>query len=289
MMSSTSLFTEKPQSSNREMEKKGSIAFIVLVFFSAIIFSSCKSAKEVLYVQDIENNSSDNLNFFEPKIQPGDLLSITVNAQNNELAAPFNLHIVSSMGENRKSVGGYYLQGYLVSTKGTINFPILGELSVIDLTTYQLSQKIKNEIMRGNYIKDPVVVTTFQNFKISVLGEVNRPGSFSVPNERITLFDALGLAGDMTIYGRRDNVIVIREHNGERQVFVQDLRSKEIFNSPCYYLAQNDVVIVNPNRTKIQMGGINQNNNVGVWVSLVGSVTSISTLIMTVVRNSQNK
>lgn len=261
----------------------------VLTLFSIAVFSSCKSARDVLYIQDIEKNSSAQLKLFEPEIQPGDMLSITVNAQNNELAAPFNLSVISGIGTDRRHLGTQYLQGYLVSAKGTINFPILGELSVAGNTTSQLSEKIKEEIIRGNFIKDPVVVTTYQNFKISVLGEVNKPGSFNIANERVTLFDALGLAGDMTIYGRRDNVVVIREHNGQRQIFVQDLRSKDIFNSPCYYLAQNDVVIINPNKTKIQMGAINQNNNVGVWVSLVGSVTSISTLIMTVVRNSQSK
>ncbi len=268
----------------------GKLFFIatLLITIGGFSLSSCKSAKDVLYVQDVVANSAAELKFIEPKIQPGDLLSITVNSQNSELAAPFNLSIISGFNPGGQSFGGQYLQGYLVSSKETINFPLLGEISTKGLSTTELSNKIKREIEQAKFIKKPIVTVAYQNFRISVLGEVNNPGSFAVTSERITLFDALGLAGDMTIYGRRDNVIVLREQNGQRQVFVQDLRSQEIFNSPCYYLAQNDVIIVNPNKTKIQMGGINQNNNVGVWVSLVGSVTSISTLIMTISRNSQS-
>lgn len=254
---------------------------IILVEFSLF---SCKSAKDVLYLQDIVANEPINFNFVEPKIQPGDILSIVVNSQNSELAAPFNLSIVS----REQNLGKQYLQGYVVSSEGTINFPLLGEIVTQGLSTTELSYKIKREIEQSNFIKKPIVTVTYQNFRISVLGEVNNPGSFSVTGERVTLFDALGLAGDMTIYGRRDNVMVLREQNGQRQVFVQDLRSQEIFKSPCYYLAQNDVIIVNPNKTKIQMGGINQNNNVGVGVSLVGSAISITTFIMTISRNSQS-
>lgn len=262
---------------------------VFLPLLGILYLTSCKSAREVLYLQDLEHKHSETLRLVEPKIQPGDMLGISVNAQNNELAAPFNLPVLSYTGTQSRGVGVQHLQGYLVSNRGVISFPLLGSIQTTGLSTSELAEKIRQEIIRGNYIKDPVVTVSYQNFKISILGEVNRPGSYAVQNERISIFDALGLAGDMTIYGRRDNVIVLREVNGTRETFVQDLRSKEVFNSPCFYLAQNDIVIVNPNETKIQMGGINQNNNVGVWLSLVGSVTSVSTFVMTIVRNSQSK
>lgn len=280
-----SIFCDSACFDGYERMKRLDILSVVLVL---LLTASCRSAKNVLYLQDLDSVESAGYTRLEPTIQPGDLLSITVNSKNPELSAPFNLPMVSYTSSVGRGVGVQYLQGHLVGTDGTITFPLLGKINASGLTKQQLIDKISRELVAGNYIKDPIVTISFQNFKITVLGEVSRPGSFTIDNERVTLFDAIGMAGDMTIYGRRDNVIVVREANGKREIYTHDLRSKEVFRSPCFYLAQNDVVFVNPNNAKIQMSEINQNNNVGVWLSLVGSVTSISTLVMTVVRNSKS-
>ena len=269
------------------LEEEGMKKIKVLSAIGVLLLTvSCRSSKNVLYLQDVDSIETTQFARLEPTIQPGDLLSITVNSKNPELSAPFNLPMVSYTSSIGRGIGVQYLQGHLVATDGTITFPLLGKINAVGLTKQQLIDKISRELEAGNYIKEPIITINYQNFKISVLGEVNHPGSFPVDNERVTLFDAISLAGDMTIYGRRDNVMVIREANGKREIYTHDLRSKEVFHSPAFYLAQNDVVIVNPNNTKIQMSEINQNNNVGVWLSLVGSVTSVSTLIMTVVRTA---
>lgn len=246
------------------------------------LLGGCGSAKDVLYLQDVTTGERQQIVHADPLIQPGDILSITVNSKNPELAAPFNLPMVSYTGASPRGMGIQYLQGHLVNNDGSITFPLLGKINAAGLTKQQLTDKIARELIAGNYLQDPIITITYQNFKISVLGEVNKPGSFSVDNERISLLDAIGMAGDMTIYGRRDNVTIVREIDGVRTIFVQDLRSKEFFTSPCYYLMQNDVVIVHPNNIRVQMSGINQNNNVGVWLSVISSATSVATLVMTV-------
>ncbi len=262
--------------------------YLTLLILLIGSFSSCKSAKDILYLQDLETQQQIPIKVDVPTIQNGDILNIIVNAQNPELSTPFNLSMVGFSGRSG-SYGTYQIQGYMVSEKGTIAFPVLGEVRVTGLTAYQVAEKIKEEIIRGNYIKNPVVNVRFANFKISVLGEVKRPGTFKVENERISIFDALSLAGDMSIYGRRDNVFVLREIDGIRKTFVLDLRSQEVFNSPCFYLKQNDIVFVNPNKSKIQMGGINQNNNVGVWMGLISTATSVTTFILTLISRNRSK
>ena len=138
---------------------------------------------------------------------------------------------------------------------------------------------IRNKLDEDGLLKDAVVTVAYQNFNISVLGEVNNPGKFTVESDRVSLLDALAMAGDLTIYGRRDSVMVIRETEGERRVMFNNLLSKDVLNSPSFYLQQNDVVYVKPNRIKAQQSGINQNNNVGVWLSAASLLTTVLMLI----------
>ncbi len=263
------------------------IKYTLCFLIGTLLLSSCKSAKDILYLQDLEHNKQRPVELKAPTVQVGDILNIIVNAQNPVLAMPFNLSTVSFSGYSGGGGGMYQIQGYMVSDIGTISFPILGVLKVAGLTTSEVADKIINEIVKGNFIKDPVVNVRFGNFKISVLGEVSRPGTFKIENERVSIFDALSLAGDMTIYGRRDNVFVLREENGVRKTYEMDLRSQEVFDSPYFFLKQNDIVFVNPNKSKIQMGGINQNNNVGVWMGLIGTATSVTTFILTLISRSK--
>ena len=171
--------------------------------------------------------------------------------------------------------------GYLVDKNGEIDFPILGKLQVAGLTRLELTELIKQKLIEEDLIKDPIVTVQFLNFKVSVMGEVSRPGSFTINSDRITLLEALSMAGDLTIYGRRDRVAVIRETDGKRTILFHDLRSSDIFLSPCYYLQQNDIVYVEPNKAKAGQREINSNTSMSVWLSAVSILATISSLIVT--------
>ena len=171
--------------------------------------------------------------------------------------------------------------GYLVDKNGEIDFPILGKLQVAGLTRLELTELIKQKLIDEDLIKDPIVTVQFLNFKVSVMGEVSRPGSFTINSDRITLLEALSMAGDLTIYGRRDRVAVIRETDGKRTILFHDLRSSDIFLSPCYYLQQNDIVYVEPNKAKAGQREINSNTSMSVWLSAVSILATISSLIVT--------
>lgn len=245
----------------------------------AVFFTACTSTKKILYLQDVVPLKQQEIEQkYEVIIHSDDLLAIMVNSRDPELALPFNMPMVTyQLGSN--SGGQQRVLGYLVDTNGDIDFPILGKIHVEGLTRMQLTELVKNKLIEGDLIKDPIVTVQFLNFKVSVMGEVSRPGSFTISGDRITLLEALSMAGDLTIYGRRDRVAVIRENNGKRTILFHDLRSAEMFNSPCYYLQQNDIVYVEPNKAKSGQSGINQNNTIGVWVSVISLLTTIAVLI----------
>lgn len=250
-----------------------------LVVCMAVFFTACTSTKKIIYLQDVVPLKQQEIEQkYEVIIHGDDLLAIMVNSRDPELALPFNMPMVSyQLGSN--TGGQQRVLGYLVDTNGNIDFPILGKIHVEGLTRMQLTELIKNKLIEGDLIKDPIVTVQFLNFKISVMGEVGRPGSFTISGDRITLLEALSMAGDLTIYGRRDRVGVIRENNGKRTILFHDLRSADIFNSPCYYLQQNDIVYVEPNKAKSGQSSINQNNSIGVWVSVISLLTTIAVLI----------
>ncbi|WP_417128285.1 polysaccharide biosynthesis/export family protein, partial [Phocaeicola sp.] len=158
-------------------------------------------------------------------------------------------------------------------------FPILGKIHVVGMTRMELTNYIKRRLIDEDYIKDPIVIVKFLNFKVSVVGDVGSPGVINVNSDRITIFEAISQAGDLAITGRRYNVTVIREENGERVPYYLDLRSKDVFKSPCYYLQQNDLVYVEPNKNKTRQGNTNQYNNITTWTTLLSFVMSIVTLI----------
>lgn len=247
----------------------------------AVFFTACTSTKKIVYLQDVVPLKQQEIEQkYEPVIHGDDLLAIMVNSRDPELALPFNLPMVSyQMGTTSGTTGQQRILGYLVDTNGNIDFPILGKIHAEGMTRMQLTDLIKEKLIKGDLIKDPIVTIQFLNFKISVMGEVAGPGSFSISGDRITLLEALSMAGDLTIYGKRDRVAVIRENNGIRTVLFHDLRSADIFNSPCYYLQQNDIVYVEPNKAKSGQSDINQNNSVGVWISVISLLTTIGVLI----------
>ena len=245
------------------------------------LLTACTAPKEVLYLQDIKGQKQENIEKgYEVKIQEDDLLGIIVNSKEEELALPFNMPMVSYQ------IGSTYNQprvvGYLVDKNGDIDFPFLGKLHVLGMTRMELTETIKKKLSEEDWLKDPIVTVQFLNFKVSVIGEVARPGTFEISGDRITLLEALSRAGDLTIYGRRDRVAVIREENGKRTILYHDLRSSDIFNSPCYYLQQNDIVYVEPNDIRTGSSRINSNNSASVWLSTASVLASIASLLITI-------
>lgn len=228
---------------------------ILFLFLSALLaLSSCVSSKDFVYLQDMQVGERYH---FERKheavVHRDDRLSITVSCKQPELALPFNAQNaavkVSSTGEISASADGTD-KGYRVDVDGNIDFPMLGKINVEGRTLAEVTQIIKNGIIEGNYIKNPLVAVDFLNFKYTVLGAVGSNGTFTVKGDRVTLLEAIANAGDLGTNARVDKVTVIREIGNERQIFVHDLRSSNIFNSPCFYLQQNDIVYVEPKYRK---------------------------------------
>ena len=249
----------------------------------ALLVSSCASQKRAWYLQDANPFTPEQIaESGQIRIKPLDRLTVVVNSKDPELAQMFNLPMVSYQIANSNTgyAGGQNrVLGYLVDKEGYIDFPQLGVIKVQGMTRTELTKYIKKQLIEKGLMKDPIVTIQFLNFKVSVLGEVNRPGTFEITSDRITLLDALSLAGDLTVYGQRENVKVIREENGERVVASLDLRNKDLLSSPYYYLQQNDVVYVEPNKVKAGQREINQNRTIGTFASILSVMVSLAVLI----------
>lgn len=245
-----------------------------------LLISSCASQKEISYLQGPIEDYSKVIDVpYEVKIKPDDLIAIMVNSRDAELAQMFNLPMVNYQTGTRVT-GQNTCLPYLVTPDGYIDFPELGMLHVVGMTRSELAAYIKNELISRGLINDPVVTIQYQNYQVSVIGEVSKPGSFSLSSDRITIFDALSMAGDMSIYGRRDNVKVIREEDGVRFISEVDLRSIDILNSPFYYLQQNDVVYVEPNKVRAGQSEINSNRTLGTYASVLSVLLTLVALIL---------
>ena len=250
---------------------------LLLCLMAILLLSSCASRKKFVYLQDMEMGEKYPLTAkHEAVIHRDDRLSITVSSKQPELAVPFNANNgdvrVNANGEITATASGSREKGYRVDVDGNINFPILGELHVEGMTVSQLTEMIKTRIIDGNYIKNPLVSIEVLNFKYTVLGAAGSTGTFSVNGDRITLLEAIANAGDVSTRGRVDNVAVIRESGGELQVYNHDLRSKDIFDSPCYYLQQNDIVYVEPKYQK-------KDNEEKSW-QFFTALTSIASIVV---------
>ena len=221
-----------------------------------LLLSSCASRKDFVYLKDMETGKKYPFSEkYEAVVHCDDRLDITVSSKNPELAIPFNIYGGTFKVGNDGSVTADATtrvneKGYRVDVDGNIDFPILGKLHVEGLTVGEVTELIKRRIEAGNYRTDPLVSIEFLNVRYTVLGEVGRNGTFSVNGDRITLLEAIANAGDLTAKARIDRVAVIREVNGERQMYMHDLRSIDVFKSPCFYLQQNDIVYVEPKYKK---------------------------------------
>lgn len=247
-----------------------------------MLFPSCASRKNIAYFSDMQQGQGYEYDSrYEATVHTHDRLSIVVSCKRPELALPFNTHAnsiqVGADGTVSTSSGGSQekgAKGYRVDVDGNIDFPILGTLHVEGLRVSRVTEMIKNKIIEGNYIKDPQVSLEFLNFRYTVLGAVGHAGTFSVDDDRVTLLDAIANAGDLKSNAKLGSVAVIRENNGERKIYVHDIRSKEIFQSPCYYLQQNDIVYVEPkHKSREREGRIFQIG--GIVLSLASVVASM--------------
>lgn len=261
---------------------------IFLIICLLVCLTGCKTQEKINYIQDIEPGVAQPIESRQSIIiQPKDMLSIIVSTKDPELAAMFNLSVQANRaGVAAQSYNGQYLSGYVVDNNGDIDLPVLGKIHAAGLSRWALQEKITRELRERDLLKDMVVTIEFMNFKVSVLGEVEYPGTYNIEGDKVTILEAIAMAGDLTIYGLRDEVYVIREENGERQNFKLDLRSKEIFNSPAYYLRQNDIIYVQPNEVRAGQSTINQNSvrSISLWLSISSLLTSIAILIVNLVK-----
>lgn len=227
------------------------LKYLYIGTFLSMFFVSCASREKLVYLQNIESQNGQASVSYEPIIQPDDMLQIIVAAKDPETAIPFNL---PTLGPSSNLISQ---QTYIVDYQGNILFPILGTLHLGGLSRSQAISLLNDKLTA--YIKEPQINFRILNFKVAVEGEVNKPGLINVVSERITLLEALAQAGDLSIYGKRDNILVIREQNGSKTFTRVDLTKADFFQSPYYYLAQNDVVYVEPNKTKINASAVGPN------------------------------
>lgn len=220
--------------------------FIIFACTTAIL-CSCSNAKKVLYFQDIETKKQlEAFQNYEPLIKKDDLLSIIVSGPNKDVTMPYNL----TLGENALNTSSTI--SYLVDAEGYISFPILGKIHVEGMTRRQLEDYLTYRISKD--VKNPIVVISFQNYRVTILGEVNSPGTYTMPSEKTTILQALGMAGDLAISGKRSDILLLREKDGNFEYTKIDLRRTDILTSPEYYLCQNDVIYVSPISSRISSG-----------------------------------
>lgn len=271
------------------MKHTYTLFFLVVLF----LFASCKSYERVVYLQNAGTpaifSADEQYPIPEPIIREGDLLVITINTNTPEAAIPFNLPLVpgnlatsySMKGSNNLSYG-LGLQNYLVDARGVLTFPVLGEVKVAGMTKRQLCEYLSEKMYPKYLTESPIVLIRFANFRISVLGEVARPGTYPIDSERVNILEALALAGDMTIYGNRADILLVRESNGLRESVRIDLRDKNLIYSPYFYLQQNDILYIEPNAPRRRSAGISTAETISI--SIVGTLISLTTLLINILK-----
>lgn len=257
---------------------------VMVCLMTIFLFVSCQSYKQVPYLQNSEfvERAAQPQTLYDARIMPKDLLTIVVSCTSPELAVPFNLTVATAAAGNSQLTAQPALQPYLVDNDGKIIFPVLGELKVGGLTKKEAEQLIVEKLKP--YIKEiPIVTVRMVNYKISVIGEVGRPGTFTINNEKVNLLEALAMAGDMTVWGLRDNVKLIREGaDGKQEIVTLDLNKAATILSPYYWLQQNDIIYVIPNKAKARNSDIG--NSTSLWFSATSILVSLASLLVTILK-----
>ena len=250
------------------------ISFSILI----LLLSSCSTKEKIVYLSGINQETATNINnefqnYYPLHITQGDVLLISVSALDPEAVAVFNLPLISYTTPGTLTVNqSPSLQYYLVERDGTINFPVVGRIKLEGLTTEDATRVVAAEVEK--YVNNPVVFLRFLNYQITVLGEVNGPGRFNLNSQRVSILDAIGLAGDLTIFGLRENVLVVRESNGKLEFGRIDLTSPTLFSSPYYYLQQNDMVYIEPNPNRVVAS-----KNINLYMSIFSTITTLSSVV----------
>lgn len=262
------------------------IGKILRVLAAAALLGSCATPK-VAYFQDVQPGIPEQvLNRLDIRVRPEDKITIIVNSKDPLLMELFNLPTVSrqiGFGSSSSTANSHGISGYTVDKNGNIDFPVLGAVYVAGMTREEIASHIKEELMEKNLVKDPIVTVEFQNLTVSVLGEVASPGRYNIDKDRLSLLDAIGMAGDLTVFGKRENVLVQREENGKKVLYEVDLTSgHDLYASPVYYLQQNDIVYVEPNSMKARQATVNGNNvrSATFWMSLASLLVTVTVLIV---------
>lgn len=261
-----------------------------MLLLAVLAMSSCRTVKDIAYFQNKAVNQPEKIDKHAGiVIQPKDMLSIVVSSRNPELVAMFNLPVISYQAGSEVAATSAYnqrLMGYVVDNNGYIDFPVLGELKVAGMTRWELSEMIKDRLLSEGLLSDAVVTVQFMNFKVSVIGEVNAPGTYTIEGDKVTVLQALSLARDLTIFGKRENVSVIREKDGERVIYEINLTDVDLFKSPGYYLQQNDVVYVQPSDIKARQSTTDDKTlrMTSIFVSGGSLLVSLASLIVGIIR-----
>ncbi len=262
------------------------VSSVLVALTILLVLGSCGSTKNVAYFQNADSISlAASRMLYEAKIMPKDELTITVITTDPKAAMPFNLSVSQTLGTSGQlSYGSGSLQGYLVDNDGNIEFPVVGTLHVGGLTKKQAEDLIKNKVKPYLAEKEnPIVTVRMGSYHVSVLGEVEKPGIIYAPQEKMSILEALAQCGDLTIYGKRDNVLLIRQDAaGEKHTYRMNLNDANIINSPFYYLQQNDIIYVEPNKVKAQNSSIGSSTT--LWFSAVSTLISIASLIVNILR-----
>ena len=264
---------------------------VCVLFAGLFMLSSCATVKDIACFQNKVVNQPEKIDKHAGIIiQPKDMLSIVVSSRNPELVTMFNLPVVSYQAGSEIVAGGgaQRILGYVVDNAGCIDFPVLGPLEVAGMTRWELAEMIKTKLIKGGLLTDAVVTVEFMNFKVSVLGEVNAPGTYTIEGDKVTVLQAISLARDLTIFGMRENVSVIRERDGERTIYQINLCDVNLFKSPAYYLQQNDIIYVEPNKEKARQSTTDDKTlrMTSIFVSGGSLVVSVATLVTSILLNS---
>ena len=261
---------------------------LLTILSALLLLCSCATVKDIAYFQNKIVDHPEKIDKHAGiVIQPKDQLSIVISSRNPELAAMFNLPLITyQAGGETLSTGSQRLLGYVVDNQGMIDFPVLGPLKVDGLTRWELSEMIKKELLSRKLLSDAVVTVEFMNFKVSVIGEVAAPGTYAIQGDKVTVLQAISMARDLTIFGQRENVSVIRERNGERTIYEINLCDVDLFKSPAYYLQQNDIVYVQPNQNKARQSTIDDKGLRLTSIGLSGGsiLISLATFIISLVK-----
>ncbi len=255
------------------MKKVTKIVSLLLTIF---FFGSCVSKKDITYFQNDQIDQSKVSNAYKTIFKPDDLLQITVSATDLEAVRAFNLPSVSFAATTNSAVGAPQQQTYLIDNDGYIDFPVIGRIKIGGLSRNEAIKLLKSKL-DPDYVKSPTINIRIANYSVTILGDVKKPGTYTIPNERITILEALGLAGDLNITGKRNTIKVFREIKGKKIQFNLDLRSNSIFTSPVYYLQQNDVVYIDQNKASSQDAAFNRNT--GLFVSIGSIIISLINIL----------